>query len=320
MISLFLPKDLKSEHPSASLQGRLFIGYSRNRVQLYEQDHAGNWELKIHQKITLHSNREESCCNMQLVEEDSQLWFSCGNTVLVSDLGEDVDFTIPERNHQFYVVVNKSAVVAQMIPHSDHMWCLVVDSLSTDYTSQIVQIDIANRRCARRLEFKGHEEIDYRLEAYEDRLEIVERVDQGSTDEVKGHENGDRRIYETDPYVSCFKVTDNLVWAGTRDGKILVVDVSDSNFGNVLAVFSLGNEYSQVRPLVQGETDGPVRHLALVGDDKIIACQEVRGNKSVAKGYERQSSGGSKYRLVVWDRWDMNRFEWFDKVKQSLES
>ena len=249
---------------------------------------------------------------MQLLADDKELWFSCGNTIVVANLEDASDSPSIDVIHEFLVVVNTTAIVSSMKYHSGFLWCSVIDSC-IDNTCQIVKIDAWSKECVGRIELKGNEVVgdNIGIETGIDKLESPASVHTIST---AGEIEENSVIH-----VLCVQVTDSILWISTAKGTVVVVDTSESNFGDVIGIFSLGSSGNlSRRSVVNGDTDGPVRHLSLIGNDKLIACQEVKGTTSKKKVIGRQLSGCSKYRLVVWDRWTVDRFRWFEQVRQPL--
>ena len=248
---------------------------------------------------------------MQLLADDKELWFSCGNTIVVANLGDASGSLSIDIIHEFLVVVNTTAIVSSMKYHSGFLWCCVIDSC-IDNTCQIVKIDASSKECVGRIELKGNEVLgdNIGIETGIDKLESPAGVHTIST---AGEIEENSAIH-----VLCVQVTDSILWIGTAKGTV-VVDTSESNFGDVIGIFSLGSSGSLSRRSdVDDDTDGPVRHLSLIGKHKLVACLEIKGNISKKNSLGRQISACSKYRLVVWDRWTVDRFRWFEQARQPL--
>ena len=279
---------------------------------MFELSHIGGSQSKLYKKIHLSKKQNAPCRNMQLLADDKELWFSCGNTIVVANLGHASGSLSIDIIHEFLVVVNTTAIVSSMKYHSGFLWCSVIDSC-IDNTCQIVKIDASSKECVGRIELKGNEVVgdNIGIETGIDKLESPAGVHTIST---AGEIEDNSAIH-----VLCVQVTDSILWISTAKGTVVVVDTSESNFGDVIGIFSLvSSGHLSRRSVVNGDTDGPVRHLSLIGNDKLIACQEVKGTTSEKKVLGRQLSGCSKYRLVVWDRWTVDRFRWFEQVRQPL--
>ena len=359
-----------------SCRGYLFVGYQRNRIEVFELSQMGGGQPKLCKEISVTNKQCAPCRNMLLLADNTELWFSCGNTVVVASLGGASDELSKDVIQELVVDVDTTSIITSMKYHSGFVWYSVMNCY-LGFTCQMVKIDVSNRKCVGRLEVKGNEVVgdNIGVDSGEGRLEAqadVRGIGAGDTEgEIEDNSNPS--------YVLCFQVSDSILWLGTSKGTVVVVDTSESNFGKVIGIFSLGNIISATRrSFVGGDTDSPVKHLSLTGNGKLIACQEITGDEvlerpisscshyEVIEIHSNESSGeatrqfakdeidgpvwhsaviehqislasqefkgntsgktvlgerisvGSKYRLAIWDRWTLDRFCWFEKVKQPL--
>ena len=296
---------------------------------MYVQYSNRQWGIEpvIDQKVDLNHNQDASCANMQLSADETELWFTCGNKILAATVKSENTNLSLEFVHNIDIVDDSEGTIGGMICQSGSVWCSVVSGS----VHQMIQFDVSRKVVVGRLQV--HDAQDSRSNVrVGDCLAVRDVVEEKRKDDAVGDD------IELKPYIQCFLIVDHVLWIGTRTGKVLAINVSGSVYGEVLGILSLGEPTTgPLRHYLEGGVQGPVRHLVVAGDDTLIAYQEIKNPHSenddqklrrqsatrgrpVSREMSRQDSMFPKYRLVVWDRWDLDRFHWFRQVRDYFKS
>ena len=223
---------------------------------------------------------------MLLVAEETQLWIACGNGIFIADVTNPRTIAFVD---SIEVVTDSNLSISSMVYQQGYIWC----SVNSSTQSQVIRYN-ENRECIARFRL-GH------CSGFKvgDNLSISKGKD-GCEESLTGKG-------ELSEFVQSLLVVDDTLWVGTVTGDIIVVAISPGDaHGDVLGVL-------RIHPWL-ALSSGPVEFMVLCGANKVVSCQ-------MAKAYgmeDKPDVAQSKYQLIVWDRWDSNKFLWFRSVQQRL--
>ena len=267
-------------------QGRLFVGYQHREIGVFQRDGL-QWEESGSQLI---ETGDHPCSAMRLVAEETQLWIACGNTIFIVDVSNPRTIAFVD---SIRVVTDSKLSISGMVYQQGYIWC----SVNSLYESLVIQYN-ENRECMGKFRLDHLHGIKV-----EDNLSISGGND-SSEESLTGE--GELLDHRKSDFVQSLLVVDDTLWVGTVSGDIIVVAISPGDaHGAVLGVL-------RIHPWL-GLPSGPVKHLVLCGPDKVVACQ-----LSKTYGEEEPQVAQSHYQLIVWDRWDSNKFLWYRNVQQRL--
>ena len=233
---------------------------------------------------------------MRLVADETQLWIACGNTIFIADVSNPRAIAFVD--HVKVVTYSKPSI-GGLVYQNGYIWC----SVNSLPESLVIQYN-ENREC------NGIFHLDHSPCSYGIKVEdnLCSRVRNESSEESLsgvGELLDDKKA----DFVQSLLVVDDTLWVGTVTGDIIVVAISPGGtYGDVLGIL-------RIHPWL-GLPSGPVKHMVPCGPDKVVACQ-------MAKTYVREGEpqeAQSQYQLIVWDRWDSNKFFWFRNVQQRLHA
>ena len=267
-------------------KGRIFVGYQHREIGIFQRNGL-LWEKEETQQIEA---RDHPCSAMLLIAEETQLWIACGNGIFIADVTNPRTIAFVDN---IEVVTDSNLSISSMVYQQGYIW----SSVNSSSESQIIQYS-ENRECIGRFRL-GH----FSGIKVGDNLSIS-RGNDSSKESLTG--NGEFLDQRKQDFIQSLLVVDDTLWVGTVSGDIIVFAISPGDaHGDVLGVL-------RIHPWL-GLPSGSVKHMILCGPDKVVACQLAK-----AYGEEEPQVAQSHCQLIVWDRWDSNKFLWYRNVQQRL--